>query len=71
MHVAATDDLLRVEVSNPGAGFEIRPPSPREEPGGFGLTIVDRIATRWGVEDDAGTCVWFELDRAGVEGPGP
>jgi PAS domain S-box-containing protein len=71
MHVAATDDMLRVEVSNPGAGFEIRPPSPREEPGGFGLTIVDRIATRWGVEDDAGTCVWFELDRAGVEGPGP
>jgi serine phosphatase RsbU (regulator of sigma subunit)/anti-sigma regulatory factor (Ser/Thr protein kinase) len=64
MHVAAAPDALRVEISNPGAGFEVRPPPPREEPGGFGLTIVDQLASRWGVDDDGDVCVWFEMERA-------
>lgn len=58
-------DQVRVEVSDPGAGFDWerrrREPRPRRE-GGFGLALVERIAERWGIERDAGeTRVWFEL----------
>jgi hypothetical protein len=31
--------------------------------GGYGLRIVDRMADAWGVQDDAGTTIWFELQR--------
>ena len=32
--------------------------------GGYGLFLVERMASRWGVERDDGTLVWFELDLA-------
>jgi two-component sensor histidine kinase len=51
-----------VEVSDPGPGFA---PAPREqpidEPGGWGLVLVERMAARWGVLSGARTRVWFEL----------
>ena len=56
--------LLRVSVSDPGSGFQWRPPDPRRPPeeGGYGLVLVDRMARRWGVEPRAdSTTVWFEL----------
>jgi anti-sigma regulatory factor (Ser/Thr protein kinase) len=65
LHARVERETLRVEVTDPGAGFERRPPEPRlesEDPGGWGLVLVDRLADRWGVERGAGTCVWFELD---------
>jgi anti-sigma regulatory factor (Ser/Thr protein kinase) len=34
-----------------------------DEPGGFGLFLVGRLADRWGVETDGGTTVWFVLRR--------
>ncbi len=34
-----------------------------DEPGGFGLYLVGRLADRWGVETDDGTTVWFVLQR--------
>jgi anti-sigma regulatory factor (Ser/Thr protein kinase) len=55
---------VRVAVLDPGAGFE--PPAPSasgDDPGGWGLVLLDRIADRWGVSlEPAGTCVWFEID---------
>jgi anti-sigma regulatory factor (Ser/Thr protein kinase) len=34
------------------------------EPGGLGLAIVERLASRWGAERSPdGKVVWFELDR--------
>src|SRR5215216_1879556 len=56
--------LIRLEVTDPGAGFE----RPRElragnGQGGFGLFLVDRVASRWGVERGPETRVWLELDR--------
>jgi CheY-like chemotaxis protein/anti-sigma regulatory factor (Ser/Thr protein kinase) len=37
------------------------------EAGGRGLLILDRLASRWGVEPEGdGKVVWFELDRAGT-----
>jgi anti-sigma regulatory factor (Ser/Thr protein kinase) len=55
---------VRVEVCDHGPGFT---PKPRmgalDEPGGFGLYLVGRLADRWGVETDDGTTVWFVLRR--------
>jgi anti-sigma regulatory factor (Ser/Thr protein kinase) len=60
--------MVRIEVSDGGAGFvPPKRPAPRldaEEPGGWGLVLVDRLADRWGVARDEGTSVWFELDRS-------
>src|SRR4051794_13465564 len=42
-----------------------RDPAPDpEEPGGWGLFIVDRLSDRWGLSRDGGTCVWFEVHAA-------
>ncbi|MGH2715513.1 MAG: ATP-binding protein [Thermoleophilaceae bacterium] len=61
----STDAGVRAEVTDPGPGFA---PSGRQqdidEPGGWGLVLVERIAKRWGVERDDRTRVWFELARA-------
>ena len=63
--VTVDDALVRVEVSDGGRGF-----SPADAPmphadgtGGWGLQLVDRIATQWGVAVTDETCVWFELAR--------
>ena len=56
---------VRVEVTDPGAGFD-RPKvsaPPADALGGRGLLIVDRLASRWGVAPGRQTRVWFELDR--------
>ena len=55
---------VRVEVADFGNGFtgELRPRNPRRE-GGWGLYIVDELASRWGVMEGSGTRVWFEIDR--------
>lgn len=58
------DGLLRLEVSDAGAGKpEVRVPRD-EETGGRGLLLVEAMAHRWGVEERAGRIgktVWAEL----------
>lgn len=58
---------VRVEVSDPGTGFEA-PPGPKDRlgGGGWGLYLLGRIADRWGVNGIPSTCVWFEMD---IENP--
>lgn len=53
---------IRVEVLDWGPGLSPRAARTRDE-GGFGLLLVQRLATRWGIERTDTTCVWFELDR--------
>jgi anti-sigma regulatory factor (Ser/Thr protein kinase) len=55
---------VRVEVSDPGTRFtQLRQQSARDESGGWGLFLVERIADNWGIERAAaGTCVWFEIE---------
>jgi anti-sigma regulatory factor (Ser/Thr protein kinase) len=63
--VAVADDKVRVEVTDCGRGFS-PPEAPMPHPdgsGGWGLQLVDRVATTWGVDVAAQTCVWFELAR--------
>jgi anti-sigma regulatory factor (Ser/Thr protein kinase) len=57
--------IVRIEVENPGRGFELRPRSPDQERGsGWGLFLVGRLADRWGIEGGGSTRVWFEIDRS-------
>jgi anti-sigma regulatory factor (Ser/Thr protein kinase) len=62
IHVGATLEpgYARVEVLDAGPGFD---PEIRHDTDGFGLRLVDKLATRWGVERGQGTLVWFEVDR--------
>ena len=55
-------DLVRVAVSDEGAGFAAEAPYEREAADGWGLALVDRIADRWAITPTAsGTCAWFEM----------
>jgi anti-sigma regulatory factor (Ser/Thr protein kinase) len=56
---------IRVSVTDRGPGFqwEGREDGKPLDGGGFGLLIVDRLATRWGIaRTHEATTVWFELD---------
>jgi anti-sigma regulatory factor (Ser/Thr protein kinase) len=63
LHLATAPDCLRVEVCDPGVGFEAGRPTPYGE-GGYGLFLVSEVSSRWGVSHDDGNCAWFELDVA-------
>ena len=57
-----TDGYVRVEVIDPGPPFEAGPPKPESGSGGWGLFLVDAVATTWGVEPEVGgKMVWFEV----------
>jgi len=60
---------VRVEVSDPGPGFEPADPSDDPEAAeGWGLYLVATLSDRWGVEKGDSTRVWFELDRTELGG---
>ncbi|MEA2412857.1 MAG: serine/threonine-protein kinase RsbW [Thermoleophilaceae bacterium] len=61
MHLALAPDCLRVEVCDPGVGFEPGPPKPYGE-GGYGLFLVSEVSSRWGVSREDGNCTWFEIE---------
>ncbi|MGZ4267913.1 MAG: ATP-binding protein [Solirubrobacteraceae bacterium] len=64
VHLAVAPEQIRVEVYDPGAGFDPVALDGRPgDVGGWGLIIVDRAASRWGSSNDDRHCVWFELDR--------
>jgi anti-sigma regulatory factor (Ser/Thr protein kinase) len=64
LEVTVGDDVISVAVTDPGPGFDadVGVPDPLDE-GGRGLFLVQQIANRWGVENEHGTRVWFELTR--------
>ena len=67
MTVEVAPQTVRVEVSDPGDGFEPQPRDlDRTRPGGWGLYLVDQLADRWGVVRSELTHVWFEKDRTGT-----
>jgi len=56
---------IRIEVSDSGHGFEPGTLTRDDNAvGGRGLVIVDRGATRWGISNNDGFSVWFELASA-------
>lgn len=70
-HTGADTVMLKVlvgrsavwtEVTDAGPGFD--PEGAGSDRTGWGLFMVERLAHRWGVNQDAeGTKVWFELRR--------
>ncbi len=52
---------VRVEVIDRGSGFTAVPRDPSRVTGGYGLFLVAKQASRWGVDREGGTRVWFEL----------
>jgi two-component sensor histidine kinase len=59
------EDFARVEVADPGMGFD--PDKVNSE--GYGLRLLGTLASRWGVDCAKGCRVWFEVDRR-QRGPG-
>jgi anti-sigma regulatory factor (Ser/Thr protein kinase) len=59
------DDRMVVEVIDEGSGFErtLRRHD-FDHVGGWGLEVVDDVASRWGVHEGT-THVWFELELPG------
>ena len=64
VHAALRDSVLRLEVTDPGPGFEPGGHGPRPD-GGYGLHLLDRLATSWGVTGGDPVTVWAELDAVG------
>ncbi len=62
--VAVAPASGRVEVCDPGPGFELPPAPGLDDVRGRGLMLVDTVADRWGVARGDLTRVWFEIDRA-------
>lgn len=61
VRIRGSHSKLRVDVSDPGPGFDPECLRRSEHGGGWGLRLLDRLATRWGVERGDMTRVWFEL----------
>lgn len=58
-------ETIRVTVTDAGEGFTPRPRDPARTHDGYGLYLLEKVATRWGVESRGDTKVWFELPRGG------
>ena len=54
-----------IAVTDAGAGFKPRPRDPERLGEGYGLYLVAKAASAWGVDSEGGTTVWFELAREG------
>jgi anti-sigma regulatory factor (Ser/Thr protein kinase) len=62
LEVSAQRDRVRVEVTDEGDGFVPRPRTADQSKGsGWGLHLVERLATSWGVDPRPRARVWFEL----------
>lgn len=56
------NSAVRVEVSDPGHGFMSGRRDEALPEGRSGLWLLDRMSSRWGIERDGVTRVWFEAD---------
>jgi anti-sigma regulatory factor (Ser/Thr protein kinase) len=64
--VGLSDDCLRVAVRDSSSQGDPVPRAPDlEQGGGFGLFLVETMASRWGADREAGLVVWFEIDLNG------
>ena len=52
LEVWSSDEVVRVDVSDHGAGFDLAGPPTPGDASGWGLFMVDRLADRWGVETE-------------------
>jgi anti-sigma regulatory factor (Ser/Thr protein kinase) len=55
------DEAVTIAVTDAGEGFVPRRRDPTRTGGGYGLYLLEKAASRWGVDGDGPTRVWFEL----------
>ncbi|MGZ4105325.1 MAG: ATP-binding protein [Actinomycetota bacterium] len=68
MSISQKGRTIRAEIADPGKGKTLPAPRTPAADGGWGLQIVRRRATRWGVERrNRGMLVWFEVDLDGAD----
>ena len=68
LDVYLNGDAVYAEVHDNGVGFT--PRQPNLDPiraSGWGLWLLDKLTTRWGIDNHAGTTAWFEMPLAGTE----
>ena len=58
----STGHGIRIEVKNPGGAEMTNSVDPRPSESGWGLMLVTKIASRWGMTTNGSTLVWFEID---------
>jgi anti-sigma regulatory factor (Ser/Thr protein kinase) len=58
---------LRVEIEDRDQGFNPDHCLEPKQEGGFGLEIVEALASSWGTTDTGGFSVWFELANSGYQ----
>ena len=63
LRASVDDQLVRVSVTDAGEGFTPRPRNPDNIGDGYGLYLLEKAAASWGVEQESGTTVWFEIER--------
>ena len=63
LHLLAAAQVVRVDITDHGGGHPCVQDSDPTSAGGFGLLMVDRVATSWGVRNESDdTTVWFEIE---------
>lgn len=62
LDVRFVEGVLHVDVADPGLGFSAETERQSLRGGtGWGLFLLDHIATRWGISREPVTTVWFEI----------
>jgi anti-sigma regulatory factor (Ser/Thr protein kinase) len=61
---SVSSEAVRVSVTDAGGGFVPKERDPQSIHDGYGLYLVDKSASRWGVDSSGPTSVWFELPRS-------
>ena len=56
-----TVEAVHVSVTDAGEGFVPSRRDPARVEGGYGLYLLEKAASRWGVDAGSPTTVWFEL----------
>ena len=64
---SASSELVRVEISDSGPGFEIDPNARSKgdfEGSGWGLHLLSVLSDRWGTDRDERMRIWFEIEAS-------
>jgi anti-sigma regulatory factor (Ser/Thr protein kinase) len=65
MCVELRDDRVHAEISEGGAAYRLSPRRPEPGEPGWGLDLVRRLSSRWGVRrEPERSMVWLEMPRS-------
>jgi anti-sigma regulatory factor (Ser/Thr protein kinase) len=69
LQVNVQDGVIRVEVRDTGiqADPRVRPPD-LSGGGGFGMVLVERMSSAWGVDHEPNVVMWFEVALGAADG---